>query len=62
MGLPTYQIQMYQKALPITKHTKVTQDIFKLDLSTEKDSKSLKKVKGMLLKLTQIIVTGHHFQ
>ena len=52
MGLAIYQIQMYQKTTPITKHAKITQEIWKLDHATEKDQKSLKKVKGMLLKLT----------
>ena len=61
MGLPIYQIQMYKKAPPITKHTKITQEICKLVLAIEKYLKSLKKVKGMLLKVTNI-VTGHHFQ
>ena len=52
MGLPIYQIKMYQKTPPITKHTKNTQEIYKLVLAIEKYLKSLKQIKGMLLKVT----------
>ena len=52
MGLPIYQIQMYQKAPSLVKHTDITQGIPKLASATEKYEKILKKVKGMLLKLT----------
>ena len=40
MGLPTYHIQMYQKALPIIKHT----DILEIVLATGKHQKSAEKV------------------
>ena len=52
MGLPIFQIQMYQKAPSIAKHTKFSQEILKLVLATEKYQEALKKFKGMLLKVT----------
>ena len=41
MGLPIYQIQMYQKAPPIVNHTNITQEIPKLVSATEKYEKSV---------------------
>ena len=52
MGLPIFQIQIYQKAPPITKHSKFSQEILKLVLATEKYQEALKKFKGMLLNVT----------
>ena len=36
MGLPTYEIQMSQKAQPIVNHVNITQEIPKLVPATEK--------------------------
>ena len=36
MGLPTYEIQMFQKAQPIVNHINITQEISKLVPATEK--------------------------
>ena len=43
MGLPIYQIQMYQKTLVIEKHTNITQEIPKFVPATENYWKSEKK-------------------
>ena len=51
MGLPINQIQMYQKAPTTVNDTHITQEIHKLEPTTEK-YKSVKKVKGMLLNVT----------
>ena len=52
MGLPICQIQMNQKAPPTVNHTDITQEIPKLVPATEKYYKSVKKLKGMLLNVT----------
>ena len=52
MGLRIYQIQMYQNALPIVNHTDITQEISKVVSATEEYWKSVKKFKGVLLKVT----------
>ena len=36
IGLPIYQIQMFQKASPIVKYTKINQKTCKLVRATEK--------------------------
>ena len=36
MGLPIYQIQMYQKVPPRVNYTDITQEIHKLELITKK--------------------------
>ena len=46
MGLPIYQIQMYQKAPPTVNNTNITQEIPKLVTETEKYLKSVKKSQG----------------
>ena len=43
---------MYEKAPPIRNHTDITQEIPNLVPATEKYHKSVKKVKGMPLKVT----------
>ena len=42
MGLPIYQIQMYQKAPHTLNHTNITQEILKLVPATE-NIKNLRK-------------------
>ena len=52
MSLPIYQIEMYQKVPPTVNHTDIIQEIPNLVPETEKYYKSVKKVKGMLLNVT----------
>ena len=52
MSLPIYQIEMYQKVPPTVNHTDIIQEIPNLVPETEKYYKFVKKVKGMLLNVT----------
>ena len=56
MGLPIYQIQMYQKPTPIVNHTNITQKSPNLSLQ-------LKNIKNLWKKSNvKNTVTSHYFQ
>ena len=70
MGLPTYQIQMYQRVLPIMKYVEITQkspNLFKQleNIKTlQKKSKSKRIVKRFKqsLQFWKMVLTIYHFQ
>ena len=70
MGLPTYQIQMYQRILPIMKYVEITQkspNLFKQleNIKTmQKKSKSKRIVKRFeqSLQFWKMVLTIYHFQ
>ena len=70
MGLPTYQIQMYQRVLPIMKYVEITQkspNLFKQleNIKTlQKKSKSKRTVKRFeqSLQFWKMVLTIYHFQ
>ena len=70
MGLPTYQIQMYQRVLPIMKYVEITQkspNLFKQleNIKTlQKKSKSKRIVKRFeqSLQFWKMVLTIYHFQ